>query len=69
MEPFSSSADVGFALASVPELALVKILAGLVSGIADHSNAVAIAAAPAKIRKPSEFPRLSKIKPVTPVLI
>jgi hypothetical protein len=46
-----------------------RYLAGLVSGIATHNNAVAIAEATARIRKPSQLPSASKRNPVAVVLI
>jgi hypothetical protein len=46
-----------------------RYLAGLVSGIASHSNAVAIAEAAARIRNPSQLPSASKRNPVAVVLI
>jgi hypothetical protein len=46
-----------------------RYLAGLVSGIANHSNALAMAEAAARIRKPSQWPSVSKRKPVAVVLI
>src|SRR5262249_18714629 len=44
-----------------------RYLAGLVSGIASHSNAVAIAEAAVRIRKPSQLPSASKRNPVAVV--
>src|SRR5439155_625627 len=46
-----------------------RYLAGVVSGIAAQSNAVAVAEATPKIKKPSQRSRPSNIKPVTAVLI
>src|SRR5207245_11347017 len=46
-----------------------RYVAGIVSGIAAHNNAVAIAEAAARIRKPSHWPSPSKRKPVAVVLI
>jgi len=46
-----------------------RYFAGVVSGIAAHSNVVAMAEATAKIKKPSQRPRPSNIKPVAAVLI
>src|SRR5262245_17245477 len=46
-----------------------RYLAGIVSGIAAHSKAVATAETAARIRKPSQWPRASKRKPVAVVLI
>ena len=46
-----------------------RYLAGIVSGIAAHSNVVAMAEAAARIRKPSQWPSPWKINPVAVVLI
>src|SRR6516162_11580038 len=46
-----------------------RYLAGIVSGNAAHNDAVAIAEAAARIRKPSHWPSPSKRKPVAAVLI
>jgi hypothetical protein len=45
-----------------------RYLAGFVSGIAAHSNAVATAEAATRIRKPSQWPSASKRKPIAVVL-